>query len=97
RTSVRTVLMGHTHYNSLEMLKSGDEIVPPSVAFDKDQDRLSAEEREKKKKGLTVENNRLYQDLLVAGHNFNREIQGDHRDLAMLRMTSSADMTSQRF
>ena len=32
--SIRTLLLGHTHYNSLEILQPGDEIVPGKVTLD---------------------------------------------------------------
>lgn len=34
--NVRTLIMGHTHYNSIEVLQGGDEFVPGSVRLDQE-------------------------------------------------------------
>lgn len=40
---LRTVLLGHTHFNSIEMLQPGDALVPDKVVFDFEQHKLAAQ------------------------------------------------------
>ena len=34
RSAVRTMILGHTHYNSIEIAQSGEQLVPPRVTLD---------------------------------------------------------------
>jgi hypothetical protein len=116
--SVRTLLLGHTHYNSLEILQSGDEIAPaastlsndsiarlnvfnPMRAFsffktvfpardDFDPTALQPEQ-------VWTANDATVQLHAKAGPMFNRSVQGNGRELVVLRLTSNADITSQKF
>ncbi len=132
---VRTLLLGHTHYNALEMLQPGDEIVPGQVTLDLTADRKYAKievenpmrrgaledlERagaggdaaEKKPEPVAtpgekqgelekikiVERNGVpvrVLDLLKSGHDFERKLNA--HELAILRMTSVADLSLQTF
>ena len=114
---IRTLLLGHTHFNSMEVLQSGQELVHSSVAFDKTQKKelMSAEVANPlrgkspssfsqygstavdKENGIYVANEIFYQNLERAGHDFKRTLEGAGRELVILRMTSNADMTSQRW
>jgi hypothetical protein len=40
---VRTVLLGHTHFNSIEILQPGDSLVPDKVVFDFEQHKIAAQ------------------------------------------------------
>ncbi len=111
---VRTVLLGHTHWNSLEMMQAGDELVPSRLpdgsatvfaslevqnpvrgfAFqgggsEYDEKALSA--------GAVGKNNpefwKTYEASAAASI---IKLGGQARELAVLRLTSNADLTAQR-
>ena len=106
--SVRTLLLGHTHYNSLENFLPGDPLVPGRVLLDKDaQKRLEALEkfsplragshefsRGKTGQGIGRDNEYFFLNLEAAGHNFKRKLDG--HELLILRMTSVAELTTQK-
>lgn len=116
-THVRTFLLGHTHYNSLEVLEAGDELVPERVQVDAataeafaaieignpvrgyarqagegdyDPDALSSD-------AIVEDNGRFFLLLEAAGHSFERRLQGKGRELVVLRLTTNADITHQKF
>ena len=113
RPSLRTFLLGHTHYNSFEMLQAGDEIVPEKVGLDSDQaaaleaenpvraGSLTNDSEKLTKEGLVREHEKWLQNLNAAGHDFQRALphgeNGSARELMFLRMTSNADLTSQKY
>ncbi len=109
RQNLRTMLLGHTHYNSLEILQSSDEIVPGEIILDSRQrkvlEALEAATPLRQEDGASalppdavVEDGiRLVADLAKAGNDFKRHMQGDKRELLILRATSAADLTSQRY
>jgi hypothetical protein len=115
--SIRTLLLGHTHYNELAVLQSGDELIPQKDSTDND-----------KVAGLNVNNPvrafsffakltgrsdfdpsamepqpvwsdsdvgvQLHQKAIPTA---TRTLQGAGRELVVLRLTSNADITSQKF
>jgi hypothetical protein len=102
---VRTVLLGHTHYNSLEVLEAGDPLVPATVTLDAK--RMAAYEVENPLRGhsqaerpLAAATAAATKDLseltrataMLAGHG----LEGDARELVVLRLTSNADLSSQK-
>jgi hypothetical protein len=135
-TRIRTMLLGHTHYNSIEMLQAGQRMIPNEVTLEAD----SVEERNENEvanplralaifhekddsgkdpnagkpydpksianQGITKDaEGRLTVDLAKAGHAFsNCELrkacnlqapEGKQRELAIVRLTSAALLTSQ--
>ena len=137
---LRTVLLGHTHYNSIEMLQGGDALIPEKLIADYDQGRYFArlersnpvrshsrrqelgiqespratpstrnpaggskrpEGAEPNGEPLDLEGNGILKDdegffvvLLNASHRpFERVVQ--NKDLAILRLTSGANLTDQ--
>lgn len=122
---VRTLLLGHTHYNQLNVAQSGDQLVPDRVVLDGDQGRALAtlevenpvrgfawawakirgqdtntktyDPARLEAHGIIKENDRFVQLLAQAGHSFNRVLEGNKRELVILRLTSNSDMTSQRY
>jgi len=53
---VRTMLLGHTHYNSLEILETGDELLPGQFPVDDDKAKLLADlEIENPMRGYAVQ------------------------------------------
>lgn len=117
--SARTLLLGHTHYHSLEMLVEGDELIPSVVALDEAQrKRLASAEVTNPLRGLSEQtpsdptnaeydpektneqaieerNGRLIMHLELAGHRIHRTVEGARRELAIVRLTSNADLTHQ--
>lgn len=116
--NVRTYLLGHTHYNSYEMLQSGAELAP--TAFSDEQLRSFANlEVQNPSRGYAwqqeqgdtsgnydpetlqklqldaraAELKKMYEG---ASKLTQRKLQGDRRELAVLRTTSAADLTSQK-
>lgn len=124
RFHVRTFLLGHTHYSSLEILQEGDEIVPGSLILDaashKNYEELEltnplrgfsqlwgklrgqppAERRYDPQAlelhGIEKENELFVLRLEAAGHSFRRKVGGKDRELAILRLTTAADLSSQK-
>jgi hypothetical protein len=112
--SVRTFMMGHTHYNSLEILQAHQEIVPGSVTLDsKTAARLEAENPVRAgamspdgdsttltSDGIEEEHGNFVLNLTADGHNFHRTLvpgPSGKRELLILRTTSNADLTSQKY
>lgn len=122
--NVRTLLLGHTHFNSMEVRQSGEMLVPKRMQVDQQtRENLAAIESAdptrvvakfgvaggegsllSRIKGLlhkeaTEKNKKELDDLDLAarGHTFVNVLKGESRELAILRMTSIADLTSQRF
>jgi hypothetical protein len=125
----RTLIFGHTHYHSLEILRTGQPLVDKSVRLDfADNKKFTAmdvsnpvrsqswfESLKKKifgskkdnKTKLLLENagifeagnNRFILDLKAAGNSFDNVIQPardkSEREVAILRLTSAADLTAQ--
>jgi len=121
---LRTVLLGHTHYASYEMLQEGDELVPGRVILDAvTQKRLAATEvinplrglarlkasvthsnqqpvfsaETLAQSGVVQENKEFILNFDSAGYKFNRHMAGASRELAIMRMTSNADLTTQKY
>jgi hypothetical protein len=111
---VRTMLLGHTHYNSLEVLRAGDKLVPERVPIDAKTaatyevenpfrayslakaSGVPYDPRSFQQEGLAVASGKLLLDLAKAGHDVaGRTLEGD-RELVVLRLTSNADLTSQK-
>jgi hypothetical protein len=118
--SVRTMVLGHTHYNSFEVLQAGQNMVPTRLILDADaQKRHQAGETNNPFRafslfrdvrpegaydpsfltpGVSEQDGNLVVDLAQAGHAFaNHTIQGDAREIAILRLTSNSDLTSQKY
>lgn len=104
KQQIRTLLLGHTHYNSLEVFVPGEELIPETVTLGPDiQKRLAHLEKvaPARRESMTMnldaimeENNIFRLDLKAAGHNFKRTLSG--HELAVLRMTTTAELTEQR-
>lgn len=134
RTRVRTLLLGHTHFNSVEIHQPGKELVPASIILDPSghdkynqydsiaradsanpiraisrwfessdesktrEDRLNqakAEIRTLQDKGFKKDAEGFVAfHLKDGGHSFERTLQG--HELAILRMTSIANLTTQK-
>lgn len=125
RFQVRTLLLGHTHYNALEILQEGDEIVPGTVTLDEASHKTYEEleltnpmrgfsqiwgkltgrppgERVYDPKvlelhGIEQENELFVLRLEAAGHTFARTVRGTGRELAILRLTTEADLSAQKY
>jgi hypothetical protein len=115
--SIRTLLLGHTHYNALEVLQAGDEIVPAQSNMPQDQvaglnvnNPVRAFSFFKKIIGsddfdpsqmspgpVWSDNDDGVQLHAKAGPMFKRVVEGKGRELVVLRLTSNADITSQKF
>ena len=126
---VRTMLIGHAHLNSLEMMQQGDEIVPDRVKLDDGSaQRLEALETANPVRRFAWQGEltqapgtmlpdssddapiarsrfvdyrkRLDAQLAVATANMPRTLESPAagpRELAIIRMTSAADLTSQKY
>ncbi len=104
RKQIRTLLLGHTHYNSLEILGPGQALVPETVVLDKKTKKHLAILEEfsptrdysvtDDRAGIKKENNLFVLDLKQAGHDFRRVLDG--HELAILRMTTTAILTTQQ-
>ncbi len=119
---VRTMILGHTHYNSYEVTAPGEDVVPGNVALDGDQTKLldSLEVQNPLRgaswldkalghdtpdydptalgqQGITQANAVFYQDLAYVAGKTQRKLQGQGRELVILRLTSNADLTSQQY
>jgi hypothetical protein len=129
--NVRTLILGHTHYNALEILQPGEALVPDEVAIDQLDKKLAAklaayevenpvrafawqqrtpaavrhadadadaeyDPLKLRAEGITSQNGHFLMLLGAASHTFRRVVEGDRRELAILRLTSNADMTSQK-
>ena len=98
---VRTLLLGHTHYNALEVFETGEELLP--VQFKSDQatlDELASLEsadplRKVDKKEIAEKNRLLRLDLGAAGAGMNRALAGAGRELAIVHTTTDADLANQ--
>lgn len=126
--NARTLVLGHVHWNSLEMLQSGDPLVPNSVSLDpRVQQRGAASEAANPVRRLAWEDVLRPSDpgpwraLGAAGptsldvHSFDgvrvrlgdqlagitsnpmKTLAGQSRELAILRFTSGADLSSQKY
>jgi hypothetical protein len=128
--NLRTLVFGHTHYNSMEMKMEGEELVPATLTLDSEvTQRIGSVEQANpfrslsdliKKKGdnksanvdqlateldqsgIRKSNETLVMNIEKAGHTFERRIQGTgqpgtKRELAILRSTSNANLTSQKY
>lgn len=129
----RTLLLGHTHYHSVEILKGGDELIPDHVILSAEMQntykeiesqnpmrlfsRLVRASSEKKPEftDKALENRGIYRTVVAESENlgkvvelvfgkasnqtFKRVIEGnpEERELAVLRLTSVANMTSQKY
>jgi hypothetical protein len=104
---VRTVLLGHTHYNSLEVFGAGDPLVPPNAA------RLDAKitasydvenplrghsrpDRPEVEEAVAAAANALGELDRAASQLKGRGLDGAGRELVILRLTSNADLTDQK-
>lgn len=124
-TNVRTMLVGHGHYNSLEMLQTGAALVPDAAGLQQLEERLAprlaagevrnpirAQSWQSRGAGGPVEeydpaalsqggvaaaNGRFFAQLEGAASGFHRVVEGDRRELAVVRLTSNAAMTRQKF
>jgi hypothetical protein len=114
---VRTLLLGHTHYNSFEMLQAGDELLPAKMPEDQMQAYASMEVQNPLRgfawssqpssvdydpQGLgqlsvDQKNARAAVQFADVARSVTRVVEGDHRELAVLRTTSNADMTGQKY
>jgi hypothetical protein len=114
---VRTLLLGHTHYNSLEVFQAGDELMPGAMAADQMKAYDSMEVQNPLRgfawssqpssvdydpQGLlerTIEekNARAAVQFADAAKLRTRVVEGDGRELLVLRTTSNADMTEQSY
>ncbi len=119
RSAVRTMILGHTHYNSVEVYQSGTPLVPDHVVLDaKSMAALEAENPFRAKamglgkddsadsaghQGVVKDGENFIIDLAAAGHGvFNPQrkqdrLQGNGRELAILRLTSNSDLTGQTY
>jgi hypothetical protein len=144
--NARTLVLGHVHFNSLEVLRSGDEIVPNRLALDpvtttksamievaNPVRRMAWEDTLAPARAAPWRNVNLVQHLADANtaervtvetsldaHSFDawrtqldgmlanasrpgrmttmsRDVQSEPRELAILRFTSAADLTSQKY
>ena len=118
-SSIRTLLLGHTHYNELEILQSGDEMIPaadntplPDVAGMNVHNPLRAfsffkmitgkSEADFDPNAMEAPSVWSAHDIGVQAHtkvraSVQRKVQGQNREIVVLRLTSNADITSQRF
>jgi hypothetical protein len=129
---VRTLLIGHAHLNSLEIMQQGDTLVPNRVQLDdKSAQRLESLETANPVRNFAWQGElkghggakapfndavadvpvaraslndyrvKLDSQLLAATQNMTRTLEapaaGGPRDLAIIRMTSAADLTSQKY
>lgn len=98
--NVRTMMLGHTHYNSLEVLQSGDEIVPAEVQTT----AASAEALAGLEFATTLRgsNRAPSSEVVAAGARAagaagaHRHVEGERRELLILRTTSASNLTSQK-
>ncbi len=100
--SIKTILLGHTHYNSAELYQKGHELIPGRVSLDKDTINKILKSRDEvvASEGFTEKDDgQLIMDLAARGHKFQRSLQPENnntkRELAILRLTSVAQLTSQ--
>jgi len=103
---VRTVLLGHTHFNSLEILGAGDALVPSSVRLDPTTtasyevaNPLRAHSRPNHPaaaQAIATATQELAELDKAAGQLTGRGLEGDARELVVLRLTSNADLTDQK-
>lgn len=119
RSAVRTLILGHTHYNSIEVFQSGTPLVPDHMVLDAESAAaLEAQNPVRSSamgfdpadrpespahQGIIKEGKYFAVDLAAAGHsvfdpqrNADR-LQGKDRELAIIRLTSNADLTGQKF
>jgi len=121
--SVRTLLLGHAHYDALDMMQGGDAMIPPRRMLDAgDVERLSALEVQNPVRGfawlwkarshavdasdydapeldaagIVAENGHFFSDVESA-RPFRPVVEGKSRDLAILHITSNADITLQKY
>jgi hypothetical protein len=119
---VRTVILGHTHYNSLEVLQKGAELVPSKVSLTDDGSvqRIASAEAANPIRRYAWEGRLLHDEneklTLGAFDGWRSELDtilerattkeqrllsnpGDSgpRELAVLRLTSAADLTHQKY
>jgi len=118
--SVRTLLLGHTHYHSMEVWQSGQEIVPGKQTITSEQAaKLAGLEVQNPvrgfswisfngngegydpaalaKAGITTANGNFFLAAGLAAQNFERKLQGAGRELAIMRLTSNADLANQSY
>jgi hypothetical protein len=114
---VRTMLLGHTHYHSLEVLAEGAEMVPEGFQLShEEEERFAALEVANPVRGyawqgetpeydpdnLDVEqvasdNAWFFAVQRAAAQKVVRHLQGAKRELAILRLTSNAALTRQKY
>ena len=119
---VRTVILGHTHYNSLEVIQKGEELVPSKVSLTDDGSvqRIASAEAANPIRRYAWEGRLLHDDTekltLGAFDGWRSELDtilarattkeqrllsnsadSGPRELAVLRLTSAADLTSQKW
>jgi hypothetical protein len=119
---VRTVILGHTHYNSLEVLQKGAELVPSKVSLTDDGSvqRIASAEAANPIRRYAWEGRLLHDDTekltlgmfdgwrsdldTILERSTTKEQRllsnpGDSgpRELAVLRLTSAADLSSQKY
>ena len=118
--SVRTILLVHTHYNSLELFQSGEALVPDLQAVDAAHaaelaklevqnpirgfswiafggDDEAYDPATLAQAGLVRENGLFFLKLGLAAQRFERTVQGPARELAIMRLTSNADLANQTY
>ena len=114
-TSVRTLLIGHAHFNTLEVLQGGDQLVPNKVNLDPKSQIASFEAanpvrrfawegtlgEELGPRSLDAWRPRLDAMLESASpprlRTLSNETAAGPRELAILRLTSGADLSSQKY
>jgi hypothetical protein len=116
---IRTLVLGHTHYNSLEMMQAGDKMLPDTLPMSaQDQATYAALEVQNPVRAASIANqgsasdydpSMVSQDAVKQGIQqladiYNgaaatkaHQVAGDKREIAVLRLTSNADLTSQKF
>ncbi len=108
---VRTVLLGHAHFNTLEVLQPGDVLVPNRLALGdaSSQERTTQLESANPVRAFAWENQtarsllgwRSELDVMLKGASKVplRTLDGakNAHEVAILRLTSAADLASQRF
>jgi len=120
--NVRTLILGHTHYNSLEVLRPGDALVPDRAGIERMHSErgqsLAAREVDNPVRGhawlsgdpggeydpgklpedtVVRGNDRFFGQLAAAADSYQTSLQGTQRELAVVRLTSNAKMTKQKY
>jgi hypothetical protein len=110
--NIRTMLLGHTHYSSLEIYQPGTKLVPDSVVLDEaSQERYAQLEtvnpirnygagitkEDSLKKPHIMEDSEGFGRLLLKAASHSFRSVLDNHELVIARLTTVADMSSQVF